>query len=272
MLKYRQIGQFLGLIVLLLIMPFTFAQTTHNVEDNSMQGKILVVMTNHAKYPTRTDSTGLWFSELTHFYEVAEQAGYAMDFVSPQGGEVPLDERSLKKIYLDKAARAYLADTTFMDRLKNTLKPSQVDATHYQAVYYTGGHGTMWDFPHNTELKAISEHVYQQGGVLAAVCHGVAGLLPLQDKNGQSLIAGRNVTGFSNVEETLSGVKSQVPFFLQDNLIAKGAVYQKAFLPFTSYVVSDDRLITGQNPQSPRAVGEAVVQRLNTAKSYFISP
>ncbi|ENX41437.1 type 1 glutamine amidotransferase domain-containing protein [Acinetobacter sp. NIPH 2100] len=226
-------------------------------------GKILVVMTNHSAYPTRSDHTGLWLTELTHFYDIAEAAGYEMDFVSPQGGAVPLDERSLKPIYMDKSAKAHLADPKFMQRLNHTLAPNAIDPSQYKAIYYTGGHGTMWDFPQNQGLKNISEKIYQQGGVLSAVCHGVGGLLPLQDNNGKALIAGRTVTGFANIEEALSGIKSQVPFSLQDGLIQRGANYKRAFLPFTSYVIVDDRIITGQNPQSSKAIAQAVVKRLN---------
>ena len=229
-------------------------------------GKILVVMTNHSAYPSRSDKTGLWLTELTHFYDVALAAGYEMDFVSPLGGEVPLDERSLKSIYLDKSARQHLADPAFMQRLKTTLAPNAINPTQYKAIYYTGGHGTMWDFPNNKTLQNISEQISGQGGVVSAVCHGVGGLLPLQDENGKPLIAGRTVTGFANIEETLSGIKSQAPFSLQNGLIERGAKYTQAFIPFTSYVVSDDRIITGQNPQSSKEIAEAVVKRLSSIK------
>ncbi len=221
---------------------------------------------NHSAYPSRSDKTGLWLTELTHFYDVALAAGYEMDFVSPLGGEVPLDERSLKSIYLDKSARQHLADPAFMQRLKTTLTPNAINPTQYKAIYYTGGHGTMWDFPNNKALQNISEQIYRQGGVVSAVCHGVGGLLPLQDENGKPLIAGRTVTGFANIEETLSGIKSQVPFSLQNGLIERGAKYKEAFIPFTSYVVSDDRIITGQNPQSSKEIAEAVVKRLSSMK------
>ena len=249
---------------------FLTANVTHAAELDKTQslskanGKILVVMTNHSAYPSRSDKTGLWLTELTHFYDVALAAGYDMDFVSPLGGQVPLDERSLKSIYLDKSARDHLADPAFMQRLKTTLAPSVINPSQYKAIYYTGGHGTMWDFPTNKALQNISEQIYRQGGIVSAVCHGVGGLLPLQDENGKPLIADRTVTGFANIEETLSGVKSQVPFSLQNGLIEREAKYKQALVPFTSYVVSDDRIITGQNPQSSKEIAEAVVKRLSS--------
>lgn len=238
------------------------ADGTHSNNQQRLKGKVLLVLTNHSAYPSRTDKTGLWLTELTHFYDTAQEAGLEMDFVSPAGGEVPLDERSMKSFYLDKAARAHLADPAFMQRLRNTLAPAAVDPAQYIAIYYAGGHGTMWDFPQNTALKQIAEQIYRQGGIVSAVCHGVGGLLPLQDEQGKPLIAGKTVTGFANSEEVLAGIKSQVPFLLQDALISRGAHYKKGLIPFTSYVVTDDRIITGQNPQSSKEIAEAVVKRL----------
>lgn len=251
--------------IFMLVLTVSYAQAAGSVQPQQSNARILVVLTNHSAYPSRSDHTGLWLTELTHFYDVAQAAGYQMDFVSPQGGKVPLDERSMKSFYLDKSARAHLADPKFMQRLNTTLSPTAINASNYQAIYYAGGHGTMWDFPDNKALKNISEQIYRQGGVVSAVCHGVGGLLPLQDENGKPLIAGKTVTGFANIEETLSGVKSQVPFSLQDGLIQRGAKYQRAFLPFTSYVVSNDRIITGQNPQSSKEIAEAVIKRLSTS-------
>lgn len=235
----------------------------YHASQSTHKGKILVVMTNHSQYPSRSDHTGLWVTELTHFFEVADKAGFVMDFVSPKGGQVPLDECSQKPLYMDKKAYSYLADKDFVYRLQHTLKPSQVRASDYQAIYFTGGHGTMWDFADNTELSTLAESIYRQGGVVSAVCHGVAGLLPLKDDKGNPLIQNKKITGFSDSEEWLSGMKKQVPFFLQDELVVKGAKYQKAVLPFVSYVVVDGRIVTGQNPQSPREVGEKVVEILN---------
>lgn len=258
-----------AIAIVFAILPTAYVHASNTVlqgDNQQMRGKIVVVLTNHSKYPSRSDSTGLWLTELTHFYDAAHAAGLQMDFVSPEGGDVPLDERSLGFIYLDDSARAHLANPEFMKRLKTTLPAAAIDPAKYQAIYFAGGHGTMWDFRDNADLKRISEQIYRQGGIVSAVCHGVAGLLSLQDENGKPLISGRTVTGFSNMEESLSGVKSQVPFMLQDELIQRGAHYKKAFLPFTSYVVADDRIITGQNPQSSKEIATAVVARLTAMK------
>lgn len=230
--------------------------------EASVQPKVLVVMTNHSEYPSRDDSTGLWLTELTHFYEVFHAAGVEMDFVSPKGGKVPLDERSLGWLYSDDNAKALLESSEFTFKLDNTLAAADVNADGYDVIFYTGGHGTMWDFRGNADLKRLAEGIYQNGGIISSVCHGAAGLLDLQNTDGTALIADKRVTGFSNFEELLSGVNSQVPFHLQSDMEAGGANYTKALVPFTSYVVTDGRLVTGQNPNSSKEVALAVMDAL----------
>lgn len=224
--------------------------------------RVLVVVTNHADYPSRQDKTGLWLTELTHFWDVLQEAGVLMDIVSPTGGNSPLDERSLGSFYLDDAARSYLRDPAFMDRLKHTKPAADVDPRVYSAIYFTGGHGTMWDFRDAPDLKRVAEAIYQQGGIVSAVCHGNAALIQLRGEDGKPLISGRRVTGFSNFEELLSGTRDQVPFYLQDAMVDAGGKYEKALLPFTSYVVTEGRLVTGQNPQSSEAVARQVLSLL----------
>jgi putative intracellular protease/amidase len=222
--------------------------------------KVLVVMTNHSKYPTRSDTTGLWLTELTHFYEVFKEAGIEMDFVSPTGGAVPIDQRSLGRLYMDDGARRLLDDPEFSTRLRQTLSPADVNASDYMAIFYTGGHGTMWDFRGNAGLKALAEQIYRDGGVVSSVCHGAAGLLDLEDETGRPLIANKKVTGFSNPEEYLSGVRSQVPFSLEDELKSRSAAYQKTIIPLSSYVVTDGRIVTGQNPGSSSEVAKEALK------------
>jgi putative intracellular protease/amidase len=177
------------------------------------QHEILVVMTNHDRYPSRSDTTGLWLSELTEFTDVVEAAGYTPVFVSPKGGKVPLDQRSLSWIYKNKSAREHLASPAFLDSLEHTLPIASVDPSRFDAIYFTGGHGVMWDFPDDPNIQRVAASIYEHGGVVAAVCHGPAGLINLKDAQGRPLIQGRHVTG--------------------------------------------------QNPQSPKAVGEAVVHLLS---------
>lgn len=229
--------------------------------------KILVVVTNHSKYPSRSDTTGLWVTELTHFYDVMVDAGFTMDFASPLGGKTPLDERSLGWLFMDKSAKAHLRDASFMDRLDDTTPAAEVNPSDYVAIYFTGGHGTMWDFRNNPELKRVAEQIYEHGGYVTSVCHGAAALLNLTRSDGKPLIAGKKVTGFSNTEESLAGLNDQVPFFLQTEMTALGADYQKALLPFTSYAVVDGRLVTGQNPYSGKEVARALLKAMSENES-----
>lgn len=240
----------------------TAAANTSKPLDAIATNKILVVMTNHQDYPTRTDSTGLWLTELTHFIDIVEGAGFKTDFVSPQGGQIPLDERSLGWMYMDDAANKYLNDLAFRDRLTNTQAITQVNPQDYAAIYYTGGHGVMWDFKDNQHLQQTAQAIYRQGGVISAVCHGVAGLVNLKDESGMPLIKDKTITGFSNSEEFWAGLKDEVPFFLEDELKKQGANYQTTWLPFLSYAVTDGRIITGQNPSSAKAVAEQLLNLL----------
>lgn len=231
------------------------------------RGKVLLVMTSHDRYPGRDERTGLWLAELTHVYDALTGAGYAVDFVSPKGGAVPLDPRSLGWPHADAAAKARLRDPAFMALLQSTRAAADIDPDAYLAVFYTGGHGTMWDFRDNQALKRAAESIYRHGGIVASVCHGAAGLLALETDDGRPLLEGRRVTGFSNLEETLSGVKDQVPYWLQSELEARGARYEKSWLPFGSFVLTDGRIVTGQNPGSSKEVARALLAALPSAHS-----
>lgn len=258
-----------GLIKNWMLAGVLFAASAHLVPASAAdtaaqpalaEKRVLVVLTNHAKYPTREDTTGVWLTELTHFHEVFDAAGIEVDFVSPRGGRVPVDERSLGWPHADDRAKELIKDPVFLRRLNTTRNPEQVDPSQYMAVFYTGGHGTMWDFRGSAGLKRVAEEIHRQGGVVASVCHGAAGLIDLKSEDGRPLISGRRITGFSNLEETLSGVKGQVPYLLQDELVAQGAAYDKSFIPFRSYVVTDGRLVTGQNPGSSMEVAHEVLR------------
>jgi putative intracellular protease/amidase len=228
----------------------------------SRKAKVLVVMTNHAQYPNRPDTTGLWLTELTHFYEVFHEAGIAMDFASPKGGNVPLGKRSLGGSYTDDNAKKLLADGDFSQRLSNTRAAAEIDPADYDVIYFTGGQGTMWDFKDNPELKRLAEGIYNDGGIISAVCHGTTALLNLELSDGKPLIANRRVTGFSRLEEFFAGVSSLVPFDLQAELEKKGASYEKHWFPFMSHVITDGRLVTGQNPESTRDLANAVLKAM----------
>ena len=230
--------------------------------------KILIVVTNDDEFEKVGIRTGLWLGELIHFWEVAEEAGYQMDIASPSGGKVPIDPESL---ILPKVADVVglkgevfkrYENKAFMNLLDNTLKVSDVDPAAYDAVYMAGGHGVMFDFPNSESLAALTARFYESNKVISAVCHGPCGLLEVKLSNGEYLIKGKNVTGFSWNEELMAKRDHAVPFNLEEELRRREANYSKALVPFKSHVVEDGLLITGQNPASAHAVGKAVVKKL----------
>jgi putative intracellular protease/amidase len=228
----------------------------------SASNRILIVATSVDEYDKVGYRTGLWLSELTHFYDVAEEAGYVMDLASPRGGKIPIDPESLAHSVLDAATAERYKDRAFMDRLDRSLKLSEVDPAMYDAIYLTGGHGVMFDFADSTELQGVVAAFWNSGKVVSAVCHGPAGLLNVRTAGGVYLLADKNVTGFSWNEEVKFDRADAVPFNLEEELQARGATYGKAWLAMGSHVVEDGRLVTGQNPTSTRGVAQAVVKRL----------
>ncbi|WP_040834415.1 type 1 glutamine amidotransferase domain-containing protein [Nocardia brevicatena] len=226
--------------------------------------KILVIVTNAGEYEKVGYRTGLWLGELTHFYDYVKDNGFDVEIAGPAGGYVPLDPESLAHDVLAELGtdRRY-ADREFMDLLEDTTKVGDVDVQDYDAIYLTGGHGVMFDFkdPH---LAALTAKFYDSGRIVSAVCHGPAGLLEVMLDNGEPLLEGKNVTGFSWPEEQAAQRADAVPFSLQDELRNRGGNYSSADKPFDTHVVTDGRLITGQNPGSARAVAEAVVDVLRS--------
>lgn len=224
--------------------------------------KVLVAVTNTPTYGEKDDATGLWLGEAAEFVDEVGKRGFEVDYVSPRGGYVPLDPRSMKRAYVDAASFALYRSADFQERaLAHSLNPDEVDAGAYAALYYTGGHGVMWDFPDSEGLARLGLRIYGNGGYLASVCHGIAGLLFLRD-GGRYLVEGRSITGFTTTEEYLSGHSADIPFWSEDVAKEHGALFRKK-RPFAEYALQDGRLITGQNPQSPRAVARLLLKNLD---------
>lgn len=222
--------------------------------------KILIVETNVTRYQGTKDPTGLWLGEAAEFVDEMKKAKVAVDFVSPKGGFVPLDPRSIK--YTDESIMAVYESPDFVHRaLTNTLRPNEVNPDDYVAIYYTGGHGVMWDFPNNDELQHLALAIYDQGGYVISVCHGIAGLLNIKDDQGKYLIAGKTVTGFTHAEEIIAGKQSVVPFLNQKVAEERGASFSKK-RAYSEYAVKDGRLLTGQNPFSVRAVAKLLLKEI----------
>jgi putative intracellular protease/amidase len=223
--------------------------------------RILAVATSNAT-ELNGKKTGLWLSELTHFLAVVVDAGFAYDLASPLGGKVPLDEKSLATLEKDPVNVRFMKDPAFTAQLEASLEASAVDPARYAAIYLAGGHGTMWDFRQSGDLQRVITALYSAGKHVTAVCHGVAGLVDATDATGKVIVKDRRVTGFSNFEDRLGGTKKLMPYLLEDALKGNGAKYHKNVIPFTERVEVDGVLITGQNPQSARAVRVALVGQL----------
>lgn len=227
-----------------------------------MPTRILNVVTNVGHYDDPSHPTGLWLSELTHAWRVFEEHGFEQTIVSPAGGPTPLEPRSLKFPSYGKTAKAWRADPARMALLENTAAPEDIDSADYDAIYFTGGHAVMYDFPDSAGLQRITREIYERGGIVASVCHGYCGLLNTELSDGTHLVAGHKLTGFAWREEVLARVDKLVPYNAEDEMKKRGARYEKAKLPFVSYTVVDGNLVTGQNPGSAEQTAKEIAARL----------
>lgn len=244
-------------VALLTLSMFAFSLQATAQNSKKMKNKILFVVTSHDKKGTTGEKTGFYLSEVTHPWEVLTNAGYEIEFVSPKGGKAPVDGFNLD----DAANKKFWNDTAYRTKIENTFKPSQIKPEDYVAIHYAGGHGTMWDFADNTELAEIAAKIYEKGGIVSAVCHGPAGLVNIKLSNGKYLVEGKKINAFTNQEEIAVKLDNIVPFLLESKLIERGAIFEKAGL-WQPYAVTDQRVVTGQNPQSAKLVGEAVLTEL----------
>lgn len=222
-------------------------------ETKVMKEKILFVVTSHDTKGSTGEKTGYYLGEVSHPWKVLTEAGYEIDFVSPKGGNPPVDGFDLS----DPDNKEFWENKMYQEKITHSFKPTEVNPGEYKAIFYAGGHGAMWDLPDNKEISEIAVQIYENNGIVAAVCHGPAGLVNIKLTDGSYLVSGKKVNGFSNEEEELVKLTKVVPFLLEDQLKARGAVYEKSE-PWKEHVAIDGRLITGQNPQSAKGVGEAI--------------
>lgn len=212
--------------------------------------KILFVLTSVNKIDSTGKPTGYFYSEVSHPWKVFHDAGYEIDFVTPKGGQPTAEGFDPK----DPVNMEFKNNAQYQAKLADTLTPDQVVPADYCGMYYAGGHGAMWDFPDNEGLQNICGTIYNNGGVIGAVCHGPAGLVNVKLPNGKYLVEGKNVNCFTNSEENAVGMSNVVPFPLETALCDRGGVFQRSD-NFQSHVVTNDRLVTGQNPASAACVG-----------------
>ncbi|MER3432388.1 MAG: type 1 glutamine amidotransferase domain-containing protein [Leptolyngbya sp. ERB_1_1] len=222
-----------------------------------MSQKVLIVLTSHDRLGNTGKETGFYLPEVSHPVAVFDRAKLTVEYVSPKGGKAPMIGIDLS----DPLNQAFVEDSEKMAQVENTRSPDQIDPSEYDAIFYAGGHGTMWDFPNTPALDRIAASIYDRGGIIGAVCHGPAGLVNLKLADGQYLVNGKTVSTFTNEEEAAVGLIEVVPFLLESKLIDRGATVEKA-ANFQAKVVVSDRLVTGQNPASATGVAEAMIKLL----------
>ena len=228
--------------------------------NTQSKNKVLFVITNHEELGDTGKKTGYFLREVSYPYKAITEAGYNIDFVSPKGGPTPMDPGSNDMD--DEVNKAFTDDASIMNRLQNTMSPSEINPDNYDAIMYAGGHGTMWDFPNSEVLATIAVSIYERGGVLGAICHGPAGLVNMKLKDGTYLVAGKRVVSFTDEEERAIELENVVPFLLASKLEEHGAIHTKAE-NFKPHVEVDGRLVTAQNPPSAKLMGEVMVKVLS---------
>jgi putative intracellular protease/amidase len=222
---------------------------------------VLIVLTSHDRLGDTGEKTGFWLEEFTSPYYRLKDAGAQLTLASPGGGQPPLDPKSDEPDFQTDATRRFDDDQTARNELANTVKLAGVKVEDFDAVFYPGGHGPLWDLHDDSDSIALIEGFVAAGKPVAAVCHAPAVLLKARDQHGEPLVKGKQVTGFSNTEEAAVGLTDVVPYLLEDELIAMGGEYQKV-ADWNPLAVVDGLVITGQNPGSSDAVAEALLKAI----------
>ena len=220
---------------------------------------VLIVLTSHDQLGDSGHKTGFWLEEFASPYYCLLDAGASITLASPLGGQPPLDPKSSETGFLTEATHRFEGDPVAKAALASTVKLSAMKVDNFDAVFYPGGHGPLWDLYKDSDSIALIEAFIGAGKPVASVCHAPAVLLKAKAANGDPLVMGKKVTGFSNSEEAAVELTDVVPYLLEDELVAMGGLYQKVD-DWNPLAVVDGLLITGQNPGSSAAVAEALVK------------
>ena len=176
----------------------------------------------------------------------------------------PIDPNSIDEN--DEDNQRFLKDAALMRKVITTKKISDANYKDYQAIVFAGGHGTMWDFPNNEDVKSLIKNIYENNGVVASICHGPSALVNVKLSNGKYIVDGKKIAVFTNIEERIAGLTNEVPFLLQSTLIKQGGIDESGMIPWTEHAVADQRLVTGQNPRSAHKFGKLIVEELKKLK------
>lgn len=232
-----------------------------NPQSKEHPARILMVLTSHDQLGDTGKKTGFWLEEFAAPFYVFKDAGAAITVASPKGGQPPLDPKSDAPDSQTEATQRFRNDKASQAQLASTVKLSTVRAGDYDAVFYPGGHGPLWDLAEDRDSIGLIESMFAAGKPVAAVCHGPAVFRHTKAKDGTPLVSGKSVTAFANTEEEAVGLTKVVPFLLEDVLKQHGGKYSKA-ADFQTHVVVDGNLITGQNPPSSEETARALLQQV----------
>jgi putative intracellular protease/amidase len=223
--------------------------------------KVLMILTSHDRLGDTGQPTGFWLEEFAAPYYVLKDAGVDLTIASPKGGQPPIDPKSNDPKAETPAMKRFRQDPEAQRALANTVRLASVSAGDYDAVFYPGGHGPLWDLAEDRDSIALIEQLYAAGKPVAAVCHGPAVLRRAKGPGGAPLVKGKAVTGFANTEEAAAGLTNVVPFLVEDALKASGGKYSKA-ADWADHAVADGHLITGQNPASSESTARLLLNQL----------
>ncbi|HLO69321.1 MAG TPA: type 1 glutamine amidotransferase domain-containing protein [Flavipsychrobacter sp.] len=232
-----------------------------NVTAQTPKKKVLFVLTSHDKLGNTGKKTGFWIEEFATPYYYFKDKGIEVVVASPNGGQAPIDPKSNEPSFQTASTKRYFADNETQKVLSNTVALSKVNTKDYDAVFYPGGHGPMWDLSKDKHSINLISSFYNSNKPVAFVCHGSAALVNVKDKSGNYIINGKRLTSFCNTEESAVQLTEVVPFSLEDKLKERGANYEKGN-DWSSFAIEDGLLITGQNPQSSEKVAEILFNRL----------
>ena len=227
--------------------------------------KVLIVLTSHGDLGSTGEKTGFWIEEFAAPYYILADAGVELIIASPKGGQPPVDPKSESADSQTPATKRFYSDYDLIDKVAHTLKLSEVNEADYAAVFYPGGHGPLWDLATDVISINLIENFYKNNKPVAFVCHAPSALLKVKAPDGEPLVKGKEVTGFSDTEEEAVKLTKVVPFLLEDELKKLGAHYSKGD-NWSSYVKEDGLIITGQNPASSEAVARLLLTALNDKK------
>jgi len=225
--------------------------------------KILIVLTSHDTLGNTGRKTGFWLEELAAPYYVFKEAGAELTLASPNGGQPPLDPKSNDPSFQTDETRRFETDAEAKAALANTIPLRDVSFDEFDAVFYPGGHGPLWDLAEDRDSISLIENTLNAGKPIALVCHAPGVLRHVRNPNGSPAVQGKKVTGFTNTEEEAVGLTDVVPFLVEDELIKNGGQYSKV-ADWQPYAIRDGLLITGQNPASSTVAAENLISLLNS--------